>query len=97
MTVDRRQLDCEDVRQETESTLAAKPKLRDLLADSDASEAWYLLRLSKIESTIDATTMRVAGQEQRLADEVHEDRAIAELEEELKWLDEAIQELKVVD
>ncbi|MGD8240869.1 MAG: hypothetical protein PVH68_20125 [Armatimonadota bacterium] len=111
LTVDRRQLDREiadiegqledadrdDVRQEIEATLATKRKLRDLLADSDASEARYLLRLSKIESTIDATTMRVTGQEQRLADEVHEDRAIAELEEELKSLDEAIEELKVVN
>jgi len=89
--------DRDDVRQEIKATLAAKRRLRDLLADTDASEARYLLRLSKIESTIDATTMRVTGQEQRLADEVHEDRAIAELEQELKSLDEAIEELKVVD
>jgi hypothetical protein len=110
-TVDRRQLDAEiarmegqlaeaerdDVRQEIEATLTAKCKLRDLLADTDANEARYLLRLSKIESTIDATTMWVTGQEQRLADEVGEDRAIAEIEEELKSLDQAIEELKVVD
>lgn len=45
----------------------------------------------------DATTMWVTGQEQRLADEVGEDRAIAEIEEELKSLDQALEELKVVD
>ncbi len=110
-TVDREQLDAEiarmerqleqadrdDVRDELEATLAAKRKLRDLLAHTDASEARYLLRLSKIESTMDATTMWVTGQEQRLADEVGEDRAIAEIEEELESLDQAIEELKVVD
>ena len=87
----------DDVRHEMEATLSAKRKLRDLLTDTDASEARYLLRLSKIESTIDATTVWVTGQEQRLADQVAEDRAIAELQDELKALDQAIEELKVVD
>lgn len=110
-TVDRQQLEGEiaraqqqlqqteraDLRQEIEATLAAKRKLRDLLTDTDANEARYLLRLSKIESTIDATTMWVTGQERLLADEVGEDRAIAELEQELKSLDEAIEELKIWD
>ncbi|MFQ6133790.1 MAG: hypothetical protein ACE5R4_17240 [Armatimonadota bacterium] len=110
-TVDRQQLEGEiaqvqqqlqqaerdDLRSEIESTLAAKRKLSDLLADTDANEARYLLRLSKIESTIDATTMWVTGQETRLADEVGEDRAIAELDQELESLDAAIEELKVLD
>jgi len=87
----------DDLRQEIEATLAAKRKLRDLLADTEANEARYLLRLSKIESTMDATTVWVAGQEARLADEVGEDRAIAELQQELKSLDEAIEELKILD
>ena len=90
------QTDRDDLRREIESTLAAKRKLHDLLADTKASEERYLLRLSKIEATIDSTIVWVTGQDKRLADERADEQAIAALERELKSLDEAIEELKMV-
>lgn len=110
-TVDQRQLEGEiaqaeqqlqqadrnALRQEIEAMLAAKRKLHRLLADTEANESRYLLRLSKIESAIDATTVWATSQEGQLADERAEDQAIAELELELESVDEAIEELRVLD
>ena len=75
--------DRDDVRREIESTLDAQRKLHRLLADADANESRYLLRLSRIESTIHATVVRATGQDRVLADERSDDEAIAEL----KFLD----------
>jgi hypothetical protein len=87
----------EDVRREIEVTLAAKRKLKELLADTQATEARYLQRLSKIEAAIDTTHLRLTSQEQRLADEAADKQAIDALTAELESLDEAIDELKVLD
>ncbi len=87
----------DDVRREIEAALAAKQKLKALLADTQATEARYLQRLSKIEAAIDTTHLRVTSQEQRLADEAADRQAIEALTAELESLDEAIDELKVLD
>jgi hypothetical protein len=87
----------DDVRREIEATLAAKRKLKELLADTQATEARYLQRLSKIEAAIDTTHLWVTGQEERLADEAADKQAIDALTVELESLDRAIDELRVLD
>ncbi len=91
------QTERDDVRREIEATLAAKQKLKELLTDAEANEARYLQRLSKIEAVIDTTHLWVTGQEQRLADEAADKQAIDSLTAELESLDQAIDELKVLD
>ena len=86
----------DDLRAEVESTLAAKRKLRELLTDTQANEARYLLRLSKIEAAMDTASLWVTGQEAQLADEGVDRKAIDTIHKELESLDRAIEELRVV-
>jgi len=84
------------VREEIEATLTEQRKLRELLADAEAGEARHLLRLSKIESALEGARLWLTTQEGELADERVDAQAIEALNRELKSLDEAIADLRVV-
>jgi hypothetical protein len=86
----------DDVGAEAEATLASQRRLRDLLVDTRANEARYLLRLSRVESALDAAALWITGQQAALADEGADHKAIQALHEELESLDRAIEELRVV-
>ncbi len=86
----------DDVRAEIESTHAAKRRLGELLTDTRANEARYLLRLSRIEAMMDMAALWVTGQEAQLADESADRKAIAAIHQELESLDRAIKELRTV-
>jgi Sec-independent protein translocase protein TatA len=85
------------VREEVQRTLDSKRRLRELLADAQAREARYLLRLSKIEATIESTRLWLAAQDTELADQRVDAEAIESLNQELQSLDEAIAELRILD
>lgn len=89
--------DREELRREIEATLDEKQKVRGLLADTDANEARYVLRLSKIDSALDAVSLQLAEQDSRLADDRVDRKAMDALGAELKSLDEAIGELSILD
>ncbi len=89
--------DRDDLRAEIGSTLAAKRRLRELLANTQANDARYLLRLSQIEAAMDSAALWVTGQEARLADEGADRKAIETIHQELESLDRAIEELRVVE
>ena len=96
----RRQLeeaDRDDLRVEAQSVLEARERLRELVADAAAAEQRYLLRLSRIEATIEATTLWLTGQEGRLADRGADRQAIEALETELAATDATIAELKALE
>ena len=96
----RRQLeeaDRDDLRAEAQSVLEARERLRELVADASAAEQRYLLRLSRIEATIEATTLWLTGQEGRLADRGADRQAIEALETELAATDATIAELKALE
>jgi len=84
------------VREEIEATLAEQRKLRDLVADAEAGEARHLLRLAKIESALEGARLWLTTQEGELADERVDAQAIEALNGELKSLDEAISEMRVL-
>ncbi len=87
----------EDVRAELQLALDAKRRLRDLVEDSAATQQRCLLRLSRIESAIEATTLWVTGQEGRIADRGADREALAALEQELAATDATIAELKAIE
>ncbi|HJN18343.1 MAG TPA: hypothetical protein QGH10_22770 [Armatimonadota bacterium] len=97
--VERRmeQTDREELKTELQATLDAKQNVQGLLADTDANEARYVLRLQKIESALDAVVLQMADQDSRLADGKVDRKAMDALNAELKSLDEAIKELSVLD
>jgi hypothetical protein len=85
-----------NVREEIEATLAEQRKLRDLVAGAEDGEARHLLRLAKIESALEGARLWLTTQEGELADERVDAEAIEALNRELKSLDEAISEMRVV-
>lgn len=87
----------DDVRQELRSVLDARRRLREAVEDTEAAEQRYLLRLSRIDSTLEATSLWVTEQDGRFADRGEDRSAIEALKQELRAVDGAIEELKILE
>ncbi len=87
----------DDLRTELQSVLDAKLKLRAMVEDTQATAQRHLLRLARIEATLDTLVVQMAQQDGRMAATDADREAIDALQRELTATDEAIEELKLVE
>lgn len=87
----------EDLRAELPAVLDAKLKLREMVGDTEATAQRHLLRLARIEATLDTLVVQMAEQDGRMAATDSDREAIDALQREVAATDAAIEELKMIE
>jgi len=80
-----------------QSLLDAKLKLRGMVEDTETTAQRHLLRLARIEATLDTLVVQMAEQDGRMAATDSDRDAIDALQRELSATDAAIEELKLIE
>lgn len=89
--------DREDLRAELQSVLDARLKLRGMIEDTEATAQRHLVRMSRIEATLDTLVVQMAEQDGRMAATDADREAIDALQREVAATDAAIEELKMIE
>lgn len=83
-----------DVVTRCREEIAAKQELLEFLKANEANESRYLLRLTQVETTVDALRLKIPQLRVHLAETGADESAVAEIDAELELLTKAIEETR---